>query len=398
MIIGILAGSTASHLWANDIFEYHGPFNRAYGGAGIAMGRGGEAVLLNPANLWTNWTSDAYVDGGLLNLKYTLTPSDPNFSPGRVNIPVLPLPSAGGSLKLSNVAVGAMVLPTGIGSKSEVKDLPLFTGGQFQKVSAVSAQKGFKVGLGAAYKVTSRFYVGLSAVHDRYSSESTIALTETDTIKSKYKWQYTRPIVGMRYRMRNLGTLAFSYQQGKQYPYDLEIQAFSEPPQIVNLINYRAEVYGIGMVTKAVARFGFFGQYTYEKWLKAREFAKTPNQALTSSAPVEFRSTDNFVVGTRYRLTRKGLLSFAYSYYGGNKGPGALDENGEIILSGRGPQDFEALSRDQYTLSFESIGKSSNQLFYLTSIEGVGLNPEGAPNPYLYNLKIILAGYALVLR
>lgn len=389
--LGLSANSQAA-----DIFEYQGAYLRAYGGAAVVMGRGGESVLQNPANLWASSRSDIYADLGLLSLSYKITTPDTNTKPGAISLPVLPLPSLGGSFKWGKLAFGAMLLPTGIGSTNKVEDFPIQVGGAYQTVDIEAAQRGFKLGVGAAYRATTNLSLGLSAVYDTFFSDSKIKLTETDAIATRSKAAFIRPIVGLRYRWPKVGILALSYQFPKKYPYSLEIQAFEEPTQSFERTNYRPTVYSLGLHTRRIGSFSFFGQYSYEVWVPATLFAQSPNQAAAGDIDVEFLNTHNYVLGSRYRWSRGNFLSFSYSIYNKNKGPGLLSETGEILLNGRGPQDFEALDRYHLTLAYESNGKRSTQLYYASFIRASALNPEDTPNAGFYELSVYLLGFSYI--
>ena len=388
---GILL-ATQTSLWANDIFEYQGPQTRAYGGAGVIMGSGGESVLANPANLMARAQSDLYVDLSLLRLDYKITNPDPTIKPSRIVLPVLPLPSLGGSWHKSKWSLGFMFLPTGIGSKNKVKDFNLEMDGVNQTVDIDASQKGFKVGLGLAHQLTSQFSLGISVIYDQFATESTIKLTQTDAIATRTDAKFWRPVVGLRYLWSSLGTLAMSYQFKKEYAYALEVDAFAEETQKFERHNYRPTVYSLGALTRSMRSISFFGQYSYEVWVPATFTAQSPNQALAGDTDVEFLNTHNYILGLRYRSARASHVAFSFSKFGKNKGPGLLSESGKVLLSGRGPQDFESLDRYHLTLSHGKTSKSSTWTGYGSFIRATALNPENTPNAGFYEMTIYLAG------
>ncbi len=363
------------------------------------MGRGGESVLLNPANLWASSASDAYVDFALLNLNYKVTTPEPGIKPGQITIPVLPLPSVGGNYKFGHLAIGSMLLPTGIGSTTKVEDFPVELDGKYQVVSVAASQKGYKAGLGLAYKIGSKLSLGVSAIYDTSETTSTINLTENDAIVTKTNAKFIRPVIGLRYVWSGVGTFALSYQAKKEIPYTISIVAFGAEPQYLERRNYRPTVYGLGLQTRRFGAMRFYGQYSYEVWVPATLFAQPPNNALASESQVEFLNTHNYVLGGRYRLASKNTLGFSYGAYSKNKGPGLLSEKREILMGGRGAQDFEALDRTHLTASYEIPGKKTDWVTYASFIRGSALNPEGeSPNAGYYELRILMLGIGSVFR
>ncbi|MCX6129687.1 MAG: hypothetical protein NTX25_11575, partial [Proteobacteria bacterium] len=273
-LLGLSLTLLSAKLFANDIFEYQGGFNRAFGGAGTIMSRGGESVLQNPANLWVNTKSDMYADIGFFHLGYSVTTPESNVKPGSIAVPAIPLPSIGATYKLGQWSLGGLFFPTGIGSKNKVSDFPVQLNGQYQSVDIDAAQKGFKIGLGLAYRISSNFSLGLSIIYDKFDTESNIKLTDSDSIHTRSSSKFIRPIIGLRYRWAALGSFAFSYQFKKAAPYSLEVQAFSEETQFFTRSTYRPTVYTLGALTRRIGSFRFFGQYSYEVWVPATFIAQ----------------------------------------------------------------------------------------------------------------------------
>ncbi len=395
-ILSLLLSSPAL---GHDIFEYQGPYTKAHGGAGIVMSKSGEAVFHNPASLWATETSDLFFDISPSRITYGVTTPDPALKPGVVTVPLAPLLSLGASGKDpdSGLAGGVIFIPTGAGTVTKVKDFPVSVQGQYQNFDVESEQTGYKIGLGAAYRIGSSLSLGLSLVQDYSGNKSRIFNSKENYLRFQSSSRSLRPVLGMRYTREGLGTLGLVYQAASQQHYSLKYAAFdSKTEQETYRKTYRAAVIGVGLELREFGLFRPYGQYTYEKWVPATFLAQTPAQAFAGTAAVEYLNSHNYILGTRYRLAPEKHLTFAYSFFGKNKGAGFNGPDGQAVMQGRGGQDFDALDRKHFTAGIELAGKSSDLLFYGSYIKASAFSPPETPSAGFYDLTILMIGASYV--
>ncbi len=387
-------------LAAADLFEYQGPYSRANGGAGIILGQSGSAVLDNPANLSLSPSSDNYFDIAPTRLVYQVTTPSPTTKPGQIVVPVLPLTSVGGSYKKADdpFSFGYIFIPTGFGRAVEVKGFPVAIGGQTQSVDIRALQKGFKLGFGASYKANDRLVFGLSMINNSSGSDTSITSNGQELLNISFSLSSLHLNFGMNYDWNGMARIALSYRPSVDMHYNLKLQALGSDTQSFYRRDYRPSIYGIGGLLNSNGQFQTFGQYAYEKWVPATTYAQAPTQAVSGTAPIEYLNTHSFVVGARYVLPSQNKLSFAFSSFSKNKGAGIKDANGNVLMQGRGAQDFEALDRRHYTFGYEKRNPSSDLLFYGSYIRATALSAEDTPTAGFYELTAYLLGIGYVAR
>lgn len=384
-------------IFAADIFDYQGPFTKAHGGSGVIMSRGGASTLHNPANIWTDQQPDFYVDFSPSRLSYEFTPPDPEFSPGGLTVPA-PFLSIGGSIKSpsSPVGVGVFFAPTGAGNANRLNDFPVNVGGQLQQADLEDRSAGFKTGFALAFRLNRSLSLGLSALYDFSDSTSRVFVNDDEFLKLINRGRSIRALFGVRYHLAGVGSFALTYQPEKKLHYDLKAKALGSDSVQVYQREFRPTVYGLGFHLSQIAGFEPFFQYTHERWVSATFIAQSPTQILDGDLPVEFLNTNNFVFGTRYRLTQDKHLIGSFSMFQKNKGDGLADEDGTVLMQGRSLQDFEALDRTHITLAYEMSSKQSDWLFYGSYIQASALSAEGTPSAGFYDLNIIMIGLGYV--
>ncbi len=391
-------GLSASSAMANDIFEYQGPYARANGGAGIILSQSGSAVLDNPANLALSQSSDNYVDVAPTHLVYQVTTPDPNTKPGAINVPVLPLLSVGGSYKepKAPMSFGYMFIPTGFGKAVEVKNFPVSVGGQTQSTDIKALQKGFKFGVGSSYRVSDRWTLGLSMLINSAGSDTSISSKGQELVHIAYSLSSLHFNLGVNYDWDGLARISFTVRPSVDMYYNLKLQALGSATQSFYRRDYRPAVLGLGLLLNSTGQFQTFGQYAYERWVNATTYALAPTQAVAGTAPVEYLNTHNLVIGARYVLASQNKLSFAFSSYSKNKGSGLKGTDGQVLMQGRGAQDFEALDRNHYTFGYEMHNPDSDMLFYGTYIRATALSEEDTPTAGFYELTAYMLGFGYV--
>lgn len=383
---------------AHDLFEYQGGYNRSTGGAGTIMSQGGESVFFNPANLWRDniLSHGVGVDLGLTNLQYSITTPEVDIVPGKISIPILPLPSIHGHTGFSILKFGLFAFPTGVGSTVKVEQLPVELEGQYLNLDVESQQFGYKLGLGVGVALGSQWSIGVSLINDVQRAKNTVFIDENSRLNTEFESSFVRPIFGIRWDIDRIANLAFSFQADKRYSYKLKRQLNDGDIEEAEAENYKPRVFSLGASSKLRNGFQPYVQYNREIWIPATEFAQTPTQAAANSGEnrpqVEFLDTNNIVLGFDLKLSRVNSIGLAYSYFSPNKGPGLVGPDGEVAFVGVGPQDFEGLQREHVTVSFKNKGRKSHLLFYGTYVNGNALNPEGTPNAAFYELDVYMLG------
>jgi|GEM_PF-4379893 len=397
ILINILAVPQAS---AFDIFDYQGPYTRAAGGAGVIMSRSGASILHNPANLWVNPKSDSYVDVAPTRLKYQVTTPNPDLKPGTIDVPVLPLMSVGGSVKGNTgpLSFGYMFIPTGFGTKVKIEDFPVAISGQYQSATINAVQKGFKLGVGMAYKIRQDLCVGFSIINNFASSRTAITVRGQELLNLENSSSSLHLGLGLRYQLANLGTIAAVFRPSTDMHYTLKVRALGSDSQSFYRRDYRPTLYGIGGHSRPLGKFEPFAQYAYERWIPATLYAQSPTQAVSGTAPVEYLNAYNYVLGSRYELETSRHLSLSYSFFSKNKGAGVLGEAGQVAMQGRGAQDFEALDRTHMTAGYEISTKSADWLVYGSYIHATAQSPEDTPSAGFYEMTAFLVGLGYVSR
>lgn len=383
---------------ANDIFDYQGAYTHTSGGAGVIMGRGGESILHNPANLWATPTSDTYVDFAPTNLKYSVTTPSPDVKPGTIAVPVLPLTSVGGTYKgqTGPLSFGYMFIPTGFGTRVKVEDFPISLSGQYQSATINSVQKGFKAGIGSAYKVLPNLCLGFSILNAYASSNTKIAANGQELLELQNASSSLHLAFGVRYEIAAIAKVAAIFRPATDMHYTLKLRALGSDMQSFYRRDYRPTLYGVGVHSRPLARFEPYFQYSYERWIPATLYAQSPTQAINGPTPVEYLNTHSYVLGTRYSLEAHRHLSFAYSHFSKNKGAGVMDPSGQVAMQGRGAQDFEALDRTHLTTGLELNTKRSDWLVYGSYIHGTAASPENTPSAGFYELTALMVGLGYV--
>ncbi|MFW7379909.1 MAG: hypothetical protein ACOH5I_13940 [Oligoflexus sp.] len=392
----VLISSTAK---SADIFELQGSYTKAHGGAGVIMSGSGTATLHNPANLWANSDSDYYVDFSPSKLDYQFTPPDPELPQGQISVPVAPFLSFGGSFKASNspLAIGYYLAPTGIGTTTKVDDFPASVNGQFQVASIESSAGGFKTGIGLAYKVMPSLCLGLSVLYDYSDNSTKIFLRDAEFLNLVTRGRSIRTGLGARYEWSGFGSFALSFQPEKQLHYSLKAKVAGATPVQVFQKDFRPRSLGLGFRSEPIGRFEPYGQYTNERWVSATFIARSPTQAINGEIPVEYLNTHNFVVGSRFRMMPRRNLVASYSSFQKNKGNGLFAADGStVLMQGRGAQDFEALDRFHVTVGYESLGRSSDWLYYGAYIRGTATAEPDTPAAGFYELTILMLGFGYV--
>jgi hypothetical protein len=362
------------------------------------MSRSGASILHNPANLWVNPTSDYYVGFAPTNLKYEVTPPSPDIKPGTINVPVLPLMSVGGSIKgqTGPLSFGYMFVPTGFGTNVKVEDFPISIDGDYQTATINSRQKGFRFGIGSAYKPMSNLCIGFSIMNYFSSNITKISLDGEEFLELQNSSSSLHLALGVRYELGSFATVAGIFRPSTDLHYTLKLRAVDSDSQSFYRRDYRPTLYGIGVHSKPLGRFEPFAQYSYERWTPATSYAQSATQAVSGTLPVEYLNTHSFVLGSRYTLHKQRHLSFAYSHFTKNKGSGVIDPSGKVVMQGRSAQDFEALDRTHLTAGLELNSNAADWLIYGSYISGSASSPENTPSAGFYELTALMLGLGYV--
>jgi hypothetical protein len=338
------------------------------------------------------------VDFAPTNLKYKVTTPSPNIKPGTISVPVLPLTSVGGSVKGNTgpLSFGYMFVPTGVGSNVKVEDFPIAVNGQYQTATINSAQKGFRFGIGSAYKVMPNLCLGFSIMNQFSSNSTKISVGGQDFLELENKSSSLHLALGVRYEIASIATLGFIFRPSTDMHYTLKLKALGSDTQSFYRRDYRPTLYGAGVHSKPLGRFEPYLQYSYERWTPATFYAQAPTQAVSGTAPVEYLNTHSYIIGSRYALHAKRHLSFAYSHFTKNKGSGIMDPSGQVAMQGRGAQDFEALDRTHLTAGLELNTKPADWLIYSSYIHGTAESPENTPSAGFYEMTALMVGLGYV--
>src|SRR5690606_6179373 len=144
--------------------------------------------------------------------------------PGAINVPILPLTSIGGSYKNQTgpLSFGYMLVPTGIGSSVKVEDFPVSVNGQYQSANIDSTQKGFRFGIGSAYKVLPNLCLGFSILNNTSSNNTKISVGGQDFLELQNSSSSLHLALGTRYEMGSVGTLGLIFRPATDMHYTLK--------------------------------------------------------------------------------------------------------------------------------------------------------------------------------
>ncbi|SMF00902.1 hypothetical protein [Pseudobacteriovorax antillogorgiicola] len=378
-----------------DIFDYQGASAKLYGGAGITESRNGEAIFYNPANLCDTKGSEYHFDLSPSSLSYQFTPAEPSVPQGNIDVPLLPLLSAGGAMRAkgSPLAVGLIFVPTGANTKTEVKDFPIAVGGQYQVAALENTRKGYKLGFGVGYKPLKNLQLGASLIYDYFDSESKIFLAGQEFLAVSNQNRILLPRLGVNYRFKGLGKLGVEWQPSVKSWYSLSANVSGADPVAVYRQTYRPQVYGIGVRSEFSGRNQVFGQYRFEDWVNGTFAEQNPTQTILGDAPVEFLNAHSFVLGAERRMKSLGKAVGSFSFFGPNKGGGVYDESGNIAFNGRGVQDFESLKRYHVTTGLERAFRGDLASIYGSYIRATAVSDEDTPSAGFYEMTIYMLGY-----
>ena len=390
----VLSAIAARPAWAFDIFDFQGPRAKLHGGAGLTESRSAASLFYNPANLALEDESNSFIDLAPSRLDYRFTAPN-GAGTGKIAIPLAPFVAAGTSLSdsSSGMSFGAILVPTGLNTKTDIKGFPIALGGQYQSADIQNQRSSFKLGFGGAYRVNSELSLGFGLIYDYLRSQSSIRVGGEDYLELANTNRFLIGKFGLRYALTKMIDLGLEYQPESKSWYSLSASAFGGSEVKTFRQQYKPETFGLGINARLTRSIEVFSQYRYEKWVAGTFVEQSPTQTVLGTAPVEFLNAHNIVAGSSYRFRSQHKLVGSISYFTPNRGEGRQSENGETLAYGRGIQDFESLKRYHLTTGWEGKRRASTSTAYLSYIRATAVSSPESPSAGFYELTVYMLGY-----
>lgn len=380
-----------------DFFLFQGPQHRATGGAGVVVSRSGAAVLHNPANLSFSKKREFYLDLGLSRIRLSITPPPEQAPPGAIDIPLAPLVSLGGSFHLGTprLSIGMVLVPLGAkGVKTRNNGVPaknLITN-DFIVTDTVSEKTGYRLGVGISWIVQETFRLGFGL---HYVTDGLTAVASNESFLSdqvvSYQQQHTEVLLGFFWRAITRFSLYGTYRPQVEPAYDLSVDAGQGANKTTGK-NFKPNIYTLGTLLRLNKRVSIMIQYIREQWADGTEKGSTPLAAITGQYPTEYLNTNSFTIAGRLRLASNGALFGGFSIFPPNKGEGIATPDGETVMTGFSPDDFEGLYRRHMAIGFQWRQGNRRQTAYVNYITAHNAGRPGSPGEGDYRLRVYLVG------
>lgn len=394
----VVVGLYSFQVNAADFFMYQGAETRASGGAGSIASRGGTAALHNPANLTTSKKMTYDIDVGLANIDFALIPPADQAAPGKIDVPLAPFYSLGASHSLSlfkkKFYLGYFFIPVGfpgVSTSNKSVPSPNPVNNQYVTVDTEVETFTYRLGSGIAYRLTKQIDIGASI---QFVSEdfSTIATNESfiGPQNISYSSTYMQYLFGANYRFKH-AKVYFTYQYLSTPMYQLNIDLGGGGTSR-EVQDYRPTIYTLG-VKYRYKQYIPFAQLSREEWGAGTENGQPPLSAISGILPTEFQTTNNLVFGLKYKLKKSTYATASFAILPSNKGSGVVDDNGNVVLVGYRPEDFQGLDRQNLSLGYEfKYSKKRRITSHFNYMTGEKSSPINTPSAGDYKLRIIMIG------
>jgi len=310
---------------------------------------------------------------------------------------------------------GLALVPLGTGAVTKIENVPIkLPLGNNSDYVALNISRGstmYKLGIGAAYRISHSFTVGGGLL--RTSEASALVITdpkneETPIVDAQYNGAFHQFVVGARSEIVGRKfVLAGSYRTGTAMAYGGDIALNGGEYVPYTGVGYMPSVLGLG-VEGRFGRFGVFADYTREFWSSARAVVKMGVDG--EAGETDYIDTNNVVGGARIWF-RKHSITGAFGYLSPNVGLGTEDPNaaasGEarpgrqlqdgateetVAVNGMSFGNMDGLTRTVFSGGYRyrltERGYVQAGIYYLT---GTSTVPEGYSGEGFYSLRVILA-------
>ncbi len=302
-------------------------------GGGQTTVTGPSSLFFNPANLAISGTKQLDFDLGVARYEYRYQHTDQTkYRPVSVADTAPPLGLSFAFKPLETLTVGFTFLPTGVGTKQIIIDIPLDLGeGIYQLADVESTASGSKLGVGVAYRVSPRLLIGLSV--QRLQEKTAVSIFKAADVypflTMENQGVFYLPALGLRtdFGVTGLG-VGFSYRPAvvKRYKGRFLFDLIGDDQKNgvykyfpLNQIDLVPQTLGLGVQWRG-APWGGFLDLTHEAWTKGgSDFSRGLPIA---SKGAELKDALNAYVGGEYRWKAGTRIAAAYGYQPGNLGNG----------------------------------------------------------------------------
>lgn len=310
-------------------------------GAGQTVSRGPSALFSNPANLIFSKFVEPYVDVGYANLSYTYQNIDEEtYDPVAVKASGPPITAGLGLRFAPSFALGAAIVPTGIGALNAVNVPMKMTKDKktaYQLVDIANTQSGMKIAAGAAFRIDYVFSLGAGVIINQEKNTTVITPVDAEGVEADepyidaaYQGSFNQYIGGIRSELFDrMFVLALSYKTGgpKVYLGDILINDSPEADyEDIEATGYLPGAIGFGAETR-FGDFGIFVDYVRELWAPARAVV-SPGYG-EEFDEYDYLDTNNIAGGIKFWLFPKHMLELSFASYGANIGDGTVPETEE---------------------------------------------------------------------
>ena len=384
----------SSYAYGQDLFS-PGIYSKLSGGASLTQSRSAESLTSNPANLSLIKGHQVYYEVDMMKFRYLYIPLQEKYTSPEMNI-TAPPSYVGWAWSGKKWSAGTILIPTGTGTTMTVEQVPIKQGGDTQVYDTKITPKGFKTGLGGAYRVNRQLRLGASLIYRQDSTQMEAYQDETQQMSTKFKGEGYRVHLGGRYSLfKNRLIFASHYSPSHQRKSKGEIKMGNTINTKTEAITYEPEILGIGAQAQR-RKLGAFAEYSKYRYSKGRSIQRT-------GLPGEAQETDlvdvnKYSLGTFVRFKRN-TFSMGYTYRNGNRGNGVMgkDKDGfDTVLVEGGKQfgDFNAIERHNYSGGWLIKNKSYQVGVTANYIFGSRVVPKEANGAggYQYNIYMIGIG------
>jgi hypothetical protein len=325
------------------------------------------------------------------------------------------------------------VFPTGTGQVTTIEHAPIeISQGTYEYATIQTKQTGYKVALGAAFRIAYAFSVGAGLIRTTERTQVIVTAPETEQdplVDALYGGAWNQYAAGFRTELfQRAFVLAASYRTAVTKIYDANsnilynvLKDGSEDYLPFDGVGYLPAVIGVG----AEVRFGMVGlffDYTREQWSAGRFIVR--RGYFTDPPETDLLDTNNVSGGLKLWVAKKHMLEVAAGLYGSNIGDGLppntanatkapgqapaqavagaagskplADDTDDGSIQGVSFGDLEAVPRTIFSGGYRAkiTGNGYFQLggHYQT---GSRVVPEGYNGEGTYTLRVIMATLAL---
>ncbi len=325
-------------------------------GSGQTVSRGPSALFYNPANILYIRFFETEFDLSVAQIHYTYQhPDKEKYGVNELKVTAPPVTLGLGLRPTPNFAIALAILPLGKGDSQTIKGVPLeLTPGTFQEMDVVSKSTQFKLAIGAAFRFSHLFTVGLGMILDSEKQElsATPPGNEEPFLDARYAATASQIAAGIRSELldRSLA-IALSYKTPatKKYKGDLLILTDPETSDYVDFtgVGYTPSTIGVGGELR-LGGFGAFADVTIDQWSQGRTIAKKGyGQEATE---VDYINATNFALGVKFWPAPAHMVTAAFGNYASNTGFGTTIETSE-------PQELAESSEGVETIRGSEFGK-----------------------------------------